>query len=88
VRAVVPQLDEPLLVLLVVGWPAYPKPATLLLALDSGDDRSLFLLSRWCSTRASVSPTRRGARMELRRHQSLDRVHAVLVADTAPPAHD
>jgi hypothetical protein len=61
VRAVVPQPDEPPLVLLVVGWPAHPRRAsTLLVALDSGDDRSLSLLSRWCSTQASISPTRRG----------------------------
>jgi hypothetical protein len=90
VRAVVPQPDEPPLVLLVVGWPAHPQRAsTLLVALDSGDDRSLSRLSRWCSRRASVSPTRQGARMELRRRQSLERVSAVLVAeDTAPSAHD
>jgi hypothetical protein len=90
VRAVVPQPDEPPLVLLVVGWPAHPQRAsTLLLALDNGDGRSVSLLSRWCSTQASISPTRRGAEMELRRRQSLERVHAVLVAeDTAPSAHD
>jgi hypothetical protein len=89
VRAVVPQPDEPPLVLLLVSWPAHPQRAsTLLLALENGDDRSLPLLSRWCSTRASISPARRGAEMELRR-QSLERVHAVLVAeDTAPAAHD
>jgi hypothetical protein len=90
VRAVVPQPDEPPLVLLLVSWPAHPQRAsTLLLALENGDDRSLPLLSRWCSTRASISPARRGAEMELRRRQSLERVHAVLVAeDTAPAAHD
>ena len=90
VRAVVPQPDEPPLVLLVVGWPAHPQRAsTLLVALNSGDNRSLSLLSRWCSTRASISPTRRGTRMELRRRQSLERVSAVLMAeDNAPSAHD
>lgn len=90
VRAVVPQPDEPPLVLLLVSWPAHPQRAsTLLLALENGDDRSLPLLSRWCSTRASISPARRGAEMELRRRQSLERVHAVLVAeDTEPAAHD
>jgi len=89
VRAVVPQPDEPPLVLLVVGWPAHPQRAsTLLLALDNGDDRSVSVLSRWCSTQASISPTRRGAEMELRRRQSLEQVHAVLVAeDTAPSGH-
>jgi hypothetical protein len=89
VHAVVTQPDEPPLVLLQVGWPAHPQRlSTLLLALENGDDRSLPLLSRWCSTRASISPGRRGAEMELRRRQSLERVHAVLVAeDTASAGH-
>jgi hypothetical protein len=87
VRAVVPQPDEPPLVLLVVGWPAHPlRASTLLLALDNGDDRSLSLLSRWCSTHASISPTHRGTRLELRRRQSLERVDAVLVAEDAAPS--
>ena len=83
VRAIVPQPDEPPLVLLVVDWPAHPqRAATLLVALDSGDDRSVSLLSQWCATQASVSPTRQaGADLELRRRQSLERVHAVLVAE-------
>lgn len=81
-QAVVEQPDEPPLVLLQVGWPAYPRrAATLLVALDTGDDRSLSLLSHWCSTRASVSPTRHGVQIELRRRQSLERVHGVLVAE-------
>ena len=83
VRAIVPQPDEPPLVLLLVDWPAYPqRAATLLVALDSGDHRSVPLLSQWCATKASVSPTRQGgADLELRRRQSLERVHAVLVAE-------
>ena len=83
VRAIVPQPgDEPLL-LLFVGWPEHPqRAATLLLAIDSGDNRSVPLLSLWCATQASVSPTRRdGAGLELRRRQSLERVHAVLIAE-------
>jgi hypothetical protein len=88
VHAVVTQPDEPPLVLLQVGWPAYPqRMSTLLLALEHGDDRSLPLLSRWCSTRASISPARRGAEMELRRRQTLQRVRAVLVAEDTT-AHD
>jgi hypothetical protein len=88
VQAVVTQPDEPPLVLLHVGWPAHPRQAsTLLVALEHGDDRSLSVLSRWCSTRASISPARRGSQLELRRRQTLERVRAVLVAeDTA--AHD
>jgi hypothetical protein len=83
VRAIVPQPDERSLVLLLVGWPAHPqREATLLVALSSGDHRSVPLLSRWCSTRASVSPTRQeGAALELRRRRSLERVHGVLVAE-------
>jgi hypothetical protein len=83
VRAIVPQPGEQPLVLLLVDWPAHPqRAATLLVALDRGDDRSVPLLSQWCATQASVSPTRQGgADLELRRRQSLERVHAVLVAE-------
>lgn len=87
VRAVVPQPDEQSLILLLVGWPArQQKAATLLVAVDSDDHRSAQLLARWCETRASVSPTRcGGAHLEFRRRQSLERVHAVLVAEDAMP---
>jgi hypothetical protein len=86
-QAVVEQPDEPPLVLLRVGWPAHPQQAaTLLVALDTGDDRSLSLLSQWCSTHASVSPTRHGVQLALRRRQSLERVHGVLVAEESSPA--
>ena len=89
VRAVIPQPDgpqpagEPPLVLLHVGWPGNPRQvATLLVALDSGDRRSLSLLSQWCDGQASVAPVRhQGAELELRRRQSLERVHAVMVAE-------
>jgi hypothetical protein len=82
-RAVVPQPGDQPLVLLLVGWPAHPqRAATLLLAIDSGDNRSVPLLSLWCASQAPVSPTRRdGAGLELRRRQSLERVHAVLLAE-------
>lgn len=88
VRAIVPQPDEESLILLLVDWPAHPKQAaTLLMALAPGDHRSVPLLTAWCATQASVSPTRqKGAYLELRRRQSLERVHAVLVAeDLTPP---
>jgi hypothetical protein len=88
VREVVAQPDDPSVVLLRVGWPAHPqRAATLLVALD-GADQPLALLSQWCATRASVSPSWRGDRgMELRRRQSLERVHGILIAeDTAPGA--
>lgn len=86
-NAVVAQPDEQSMVLLHVDWPAHPQRAatTLLLALDRDDRQSLPLLSQWYASRASVSPARRdGAELVLRRRQSLERVHAVLVAeDTA-----
>jgi len=87
VRAIIPQPDERPMVLLIVDWPAHPqRAATLLVALDSGDHRSVPLLSQWCATQASVSPTRQGgADLELRRRQSLERVHAVLVAEDLAP---
>jgi hypothetical protein len=83
VHAVVPQPGEQPVVLLHVGWPARPRcEAVLLLALDYDDSRSLSLLAQWCASAASVSPARRGgAELELRRRQSLDRVHAFLIAE-------
>jgi hypothetical protein len=87
VRQVVEQPDEPSLVLLSVDWPARPQhAATLLVALDGGDRQSLAWLSQWCTTQASVSPTRRGdAGLELRRRQSLERVHGILLAEDITP---
>jgi hypothetical protein len=76
------QIPPPLLV-----SAAHPqRAATLLLALDRDDRRSLPLLSQWCADQAPVSPARQNAaELTLRRRQSLQRVHAVLVAeDTAP----
>jgi hypothetical protein len=87
VRAVIPQPDERPLVLLRVAWPARPQlEATLLIALAADDHRSVPLLSQWWMTGASVSPVRReGAALEFRRRQSLERVHAVLIAEDAAP---
>ena len=87
-RAVVAQPDDQSLVLLHVIWPARPgQAAMLLVALDQGDRRSLPLLTRWCACHASVCPMRRpGAGLELRRGQSLGRVHALLVAEDTAPA--
>jgi len=87
VRAVVPQPDEQSLILLLVGWPAHQqKAATLLVAVDSDDHRSVPLLSHWCETQAPVSPSRcGGAHLEFRHRQSPERVHAVLVAEDAMP---
>jgi hypothetical protein len=86
VRAVIPSPDGQLLVLLYVGWTAHPhRWATLLVALDSGDQQSLSLLSQWCNRQASVCPMRQGGtELELRRRQTLERVHVVLVAEDTP----
>ena len=83
---VVPQPDSQPLVLLHVAWPAYPqRQATLLVALAQDDTVSLSLLSQWCAGAASVSPLRQyGCELELRRRQSLERVHAVLLAEDGP----
>lgn len=80
----------PPLVLLRVGWPAYPRrEATLLVAVGRDDQAALLLLSRWCAAAASVSPVLRyGAELELRRRQSLECVHAVLIAEDGPADHD
>jgi hypothetical protein len=87
-RAVIPQPDEPTLVLLLVEWPAHRERAATLLVDVMGDgQRSLSLLSQWCGARASVSPMRRGdSGLELRRRQSLDRVSGYLLAEDAMPA--
>jgi hypothetical protein len=87
-QAVIPQPGGQPLVLLHVGWPARPRQsATLLVALDTGDQRSLSVLSQWCTQRASIAPVRQeGAELELRRRQSLERVRAVLVAEDTTPA--
>ena len=83
VQAVIPEPDRQSLVLLQVGWPAHPRQAaTLLVALDRGDQRSLPLLAQWCTGQASVAPVRQeGSELEFRRRQSLERIHAVLVAE-------
>jgi hypothetical protein len=82
-NAVVAPPDEQPLILLHVDWPAHPRrAATLLLAVDRDDREALPLLSRWCACQASVSPARgNGAELTLRRRQSLERVHAVLLAE-------
>jgi hypothetical protein len=87
-RSAVAEPDDQSRVLLHVIWPAHPgQAATLLVALDEGDLRSLPLLSRWCACDASVCPMRGpGAGLELRRRRSLERVHALLMAEDIAPA--
>lgn len=90
VREVVPQPDGPLLVLLDVCRPFYSQQAaTLLVALDDGDRQALSVLSRWRAGQAPVAPLRQeGTGLELRRRQSLERVHAVLVAEDSRLTRD
>jgi hypothetical protein len=82
-HAVIPEPGGQRLILLQVGWPAHPRQtAALLVALDHGDERSVPLLAQWCTRQASVAPVRQqGSELEFRRRQSLERVHAVLVAE-------
>ena len=80
VHSVVPQPDDLSPVILEVGWPAYPeRVATLLVALDHDEARALSLLSQWSTAGAAVVTLRQGAEVELRRRQSLERVHATLL---------
>jgi hypothetical protein len=83
VRTIVSVTDDPPVVLLLVEWPAHrERAASLLVRLDHGDQRSVPLLSQWCTVQASVSPTRReDGRLELRRRQSMERVRGFLVAE-------
>jgi hypothetical protein len=82
VRSVVPEPDELSSVIVQVRWPAYPsRVAFLLVTLDHDERRALSLLSRWSVTGASVMAERQGAELELRRRQTLERVHAILIAE-------
>jgi hypothetical protein len=83
VSAVIPEPGDDPFVLLRVAWPAHPRQtAALLLALDHGDEQSLRLLAQWCSGQWPVAPVRQqGAELEFRRRQTLERVHAILVAE-------
>ena len=54
--------------------------------LGRNDTGSLSRLSQWCAGAASVSAVRHyGAELKLRRRQSLECVHAVLIAEDCPP---
>jgi len=84
VRSVVPQPDDLSPVILQVGWPAHPeRVSNLLLNLDhdEGEEQALSLLCRWSATGAPVAAVRQGTALELRRRQTLERVHAVLLAE-------
>jgi hypothetical protein len=83
VQSAVPQPDEMSPVIVQVDWPAHPdRVATLLVALDDHDEqRAVSLLCRWSTSGAGIAALRRGAELELRRRQSLERVHAILLAE-------
>jgi hypothetical protein len=82
VQSAVPQPDELSLVIVQVGWPAHPeRVAVLLVALDRDEQRAVSLLSQWSTSGASVAAMHRGVEVELRRRRSLERVHAILLAE-------
>jgi hypothetical protein len=82
VHSVVPQPDDLSPVILEVGWPAYPeRVTTLLVALNHDEARALSLLCQWSTAGAAVMTLRQGAELELRRRQSLERVHATLLKE-------
>lgn len=86
VHALIPQPDKPWLVLLVVGWPARDRRATLLVSLGSDHQRSLALLSRWCAAQASIAPTRQGnGAVQFRRRQTLEQASGLLLAEDPCP---
>jgi hypothetical protein len=89
VHVVVPEPEPEDLspVIVQVAWPAHPEQvATLLVRFDHDEQRALSLLSQWSLTGASVAAQRHGMAVELRRRQSLERVHATLLAEDYPAA--
>lgn len=86
VRSVVSGPDEPLLVLLLVEWPARERLATALVVLRADERKAIRLLTQWRDEDASISPTRRdGGLIELRRRQTLDRVTGHVIAEDTGP---
>ncbi len=82
VRLVVPESDELSPVIVQVSWPAHPRQvATLVVKFDHDERRALSLLLEWSFSDASVAAQREGMAVELRRRQSLERVHAILLAE-------
>jgi hypothetical protein len=82
IQSAVLQPDEESLVIVQVGWPTYPdRGATLLVELDRDEQRAASLLFRWSASVVAVAAMRRGPEVELRRRQSLERVHGILLAE-------
>jgi hypothetical protein len=87
IRAVVPQPGRPLVVLLLAGRPGFDEQSSTMLVRLDGAGQPVSVLSGWCADGASVSPSRRDGRVELRRRQSLERVSgSVLTEDVTSPA--
>jgi hypothetical protein len=84
VRSAVSEPDEPLLVLLLVEWPARERLATALIALQADNGEAMRLLTQWRDEDAAISPARHaGDVIVLRRRQTLDRVTGRLIAEDA-----
>ena len=82
VRSVVSEPGQPLLVLLLVEWPARERLATTLMVLQADERKAMRLLTQWRDEDASISPVRRdGGLIELRRRQTLDRVTGDVIAE-------
>jgi hypothetical protein len=83
VRGVVPQPDEPAVVLLWVTWPGHGgRDATLLVELAGSPTRGVRSLARWCRDGSSIAPRPLGeTRIELRRRQSLERIRGRLLVE-------
>jgi hypothetical protein len=69
------------LVLVRVGWPAHPSQESLLLLRPAAATETSRLLG-WCASRASVSTSWTGSSVEFRRRRSVERIHAVVLAET------
>jgi hypothetical protein len=84
VRSAVSEPDEPLLVLLLVEWPARERLATALIALQADNGEAMRQLTQWRDEDAAISPARRdGDVIVLRRRRTLDRVTGRLIAEDA-----
>jgi hypothetical protein len=82
VRSVVSEPDQPLLVLLLVEWPARERITTALMVLQPDERKAMRLLTQWRDEDASISPSRGdGGLIELRRRQTLDRVTGHVIAE-------
>ena len=54
------------------------------MALEPGDARALSVLCQWSNAGTAVVALRQGPELELRRRQSLERIHATLLDEGNP----